>query len=53
MSLFMRAEEEDRSGNITGATAKQFYAAALIFDVMEQFGEMDMEVSFALCSYVW
>jgi hypothetical protein len=43
-SIFMEAEEEDRSGNITGATAKQFYAAALMFEVCEQFGELDAEV---------
>lgn len=50
MSLFMRAEEEERSGNITGATAKQFYAAALMFDVMDQFGDVDQEVVFSDCA---
>jgi hypothetical protein len=43
-SIFMRAEEEDRSGTITGGTAKQFYAAALMFEVCEQFGDLDEEV---------
>lgn len=43
-TIFMKAEEEDRSGKISGATAKQFYAAALMFDVCEQFGDLDPEV---------
>ena len=50
-TIFMKAEEEDRSGKITGATAKQFYAAALMFDVCEQFGDLDPEVPVLLSSH--
>lgn len=43
-SLFTRADDEDRSGNITKNTAKAFYSASNMFDVLEQFGNLDSEV---------
>jgi len=40
----MRADDEDRAGAATKATAQAFYAASLFFDVARQFGELDAAV---------
>ena len=44
MSIFARADEDDRSENITSNTAKTYYAASTFFDILEQFGDLDEEV---------
>lgn len=44
-SVFSRADEEDRSGNASKLTAKIFYSASTFFEILEQFGELDDEVS--------
>lgn len=43
-NVFQRADNEDRSGNATKVTAKTFYAAGTFLDILEQFGELDMEI---------
>jgi len=45
MMLFSKADEVDRGGFADKATAKLYYSAGTLFDVMEQFGEVDNEVS--------
>ena len=42
-SIFLKADDEDRSGNATKDTAKGFYTASTLFDILEQFGELDAE----------
>ena len=44
-SIFAKADQEDQSGNADSNTAKTFYAASSFFDILEQFGELDSEVS--------
>jgi hypothetical protein len=44
--LFDRADEIDRMGVADKATAKLFYTAATIYDCLEQFGELDPEVTY-------
>ncbi|CAK4657184.1 hypothetical protein LEN26_010928 [Aphanomyces euteiches] len=36
--IFMRADEEDRSGGANKNTARTFYAAGSFFDILKQFG---------------
>ena len=50
-SVFERADEEDRSGAADKNTAKTFYAAASFLDILEQFGELDSDVS--IVSFIW
>lgn len=42
-TVFNNADEEDRSGSPSGATAKAFYAAVIFFDILEQFGPLGEE----------
>lgn len=42
---FDMADAEDRSGAADKTTAKLFYSAATFYDVLEQFGEIDVETS--------
>lgn len=44
MSVFQKADDEDRVAVATMKTAKTFYAAATFFDILEQFGALDEEV---------
>jgi len=44
-SVFDRADEEDRQGLATQGTARTFFAAAVFYDVMKQFGELSPAVS--------
>ena len=44
-AIFSKADEEDRSGNADKNTAKTFYAAATFLEILEQFGELDSDVS--------
>jgi vacuolar protein sorting-associated protein VTA1 len=44
LSIFTKADEEDRAGVATKDTAKTFYAAATFFDILEQFGDLDQEI---------
>eukprot|EP01084_Bolivina_argentea_P122402 216899_1 len=39
-NVFTQADEEDRAGLADKETAKQFYVAGNIYDVMQQFGEL-------------
>lgn len=43
-SVFQRADDEDRAGASSKATAKIFYSAASFYDVLEQFGELDADI---------
>mmetsp|Transcript_77253 Transcript_77253/g.151544 ORF Transcript_77253/g.151544 Transcript_77253/m.151544 type:complete len:297 (-) Transcript_77253:26-916(-) len=45
MSVFQKADDEDRAGAADKGTAKLFYAAGTFFDIMEQFGELPNEIS--------
>ncbi|KAJ1430799.1 Vta1 like-domain-containing protein [Ochromonadaceae sp. CCMP2298] len=44
-SVFEKADDEDRQGVADKATAKIFYASGTFFDILEQFGEIDNEIS--------
>lgn len=44
LSVFEKADDEDRAGAADKATAKLFYAAGTFFDILEQFGEIPPEV---------
>ena len=44
LSVFEKADNEDRAGMADKATAKLFYAAGTFFDILEQFGPVDNEV---------
>ncbi len=48
LTLFNKADEIDRAGYADKATAKLFYSAGTLFDVMEQFGELEADVSLLL-----
>lgn len=39
MGVFSNADDEDRKGTITAATARKFYVASLFIDILEQFYE--------------
>ena len=43
-SLFLKADDEDRSGDATKDTAKTFYSASTFFEILEQFGDVDEEI---------
>lgn len=43
--IFHRADDIDRSGLADKAVAKLFYAAGTFFDILEQFDDVDKEVS--------
>jgi hypothetical protein len=45
VNICLVLDEIDRSGRADKGTAKLFYAAATIFDALEQFGDQDPEVS--------
>jgi len=45
LGVFSSSDNEDRNVGSTMATAKGFYAAAAFFDILEQFGEMEPDVS--------
>eukprot|EP00743_Colponemidia_sp_Colp-15_P002257 GILK01002446.1.p1 GENE.GILK01002446.1~~GILK01002446.1.p1 ORF type:complete len:358 (-),score=51.13 GILK01002446.1:267-1295(-) len=45
LDVFARADEEDRSGNITKATANKFYVASLFMDVLQQFGDLQIDIA--------
>ena len=45
-TVFNRADEEDRAGLTSKATAKLFYSAASFFDILEQFGEILPDVGY-------
>jgi vacuolar protein sorting-associated protein VTA1 len=49
MSVFQKADDEDRAGASDKGTAKLFYAAGTFFDIMEQFGELSNEVRSMAC----
>ncbi|RHY34364.1 hypothetical protein DYB32_001001 [Aphanomyces invadans] len=42
--IFMRADEEDRSGGSNKNTARTFYAAGSFFDILKQFGTPSEDV---------
>ncbi len=44
LSVFEKADDEDRAGAADKATAKLFYAAGTFFDILEQFGDIPPEV---------
>jgi hypothetical protein len=44
VTVFMRADEEDKAGNASKTTAKIFYSAGTFFDILDQFGPVDEEV---------
>lgn len=44
LSVFDKADDEDRAGEANKATAKTFYTASTFFDILEQFGELDPEL---------
>lgn len=46
LSVFEKADDDDRLGVADKATAKLFYAAGTFFDVLEQFGPVDNEVCY-------
>ena len=45
LSVFEKADDEDRAGVADKGTAKLFYAAGTFFDILEQFGPIPPEVS--------
>mmetsp|Transcript_5165 Transcript_5165/g.7910 ORF Transcript_5165/g.7910 Transcript_5165/m.7910 type:complete len:316 (+) Transcript_5165:74-1021(+) len=44
LSLFTRADEEDRAGVANKETARMFYNASSFFDILKQFGDVDEEM---------
>mmetsp|Transcript_33176 Transcript_33176/g.56765 ORF Transcript_33176/g.56765 Transcript_33176/m.56765 type:complete len:299 (-) Transcript_33176:101-997(-) len=44
LSVFEKADDEDRAGAADKATAKLFYAAGTFFDILEQFGDIPPEI---------
>lgn len=44
VSVFNRGDEEDRGGMATKSTAKIFYSASSFFDILEQFGEISVDI---------
>lgn len=46
ISVFDKADAEDRAGAADKGTAKLFYAAGTFFDILEQFGDIPNEVYF-------
>jgi vacuolar protein sorting-associated protein VTA1 len=42
-SIFLKADEEDRLECANKLTAKQFYSAGTYFDILELFGELDLD----------
>ena len=42
--VFTKADEEDRNGLATKATARSFYAAGSFFDILELFGDLSSDV---------
>ena len=44
-AVFNKADEVDRMGLADKATAKMFYSAGTFYDILEQFGELDHEVT--------
>jgi vacuolar protein sorting-associated protein VTA1 len=45
LTIFNKADDVDRAGLSDKGIAKLFYAAGTFFDILEQFGELDKEVS--------
>jgi vacuolar protein sorting-associated protein VTA1 len=45
LGVFRVADDEDRNSGSTMSTAKGFYNAAAFFDIIEQFGELEPDVS--------
>jgi vacuolar protein sorting-associated protein VTA1 len=43
--VFSIADDEDRAGVATKKTAQTFHAAATFFDILEQFGDLESDVS--------
>lgn len=44
-AVFNKADDVDRSGMADKGIAKLFYAAGTFFDILEQFGDLDKEVT--------
>jgi vacuolar protein sorting-associated protein VTA1 len=44
LSVFDKADDEDRAGMANKLTAKTFYTASTFFDILEQFDELDPEL---------
>ncbi|MCO5605943.1 hypothetical protein L7F22_060129 [Adiantum nelumboides] len=44
MSMFMRADKQERCGNVEMRTAKTFYAASLFFEILQNFGGVRLDV---------
>jgi vacuolar protein sorting-associated protein VTA1 len=44
LNTFAKADEEDRAGIADRATAKIFYSAGTFFDILEQFGEIEIDI---------
>ena len=44
LSVFKRADDEDRNGLADKGTARTFYAAATFLDMLLQFGDLDAEI---------
>jgi vacuolar protein sorting-associated protein VTA1 len=51
LSVFEKADDEDRAGVADKGTAKLFYAAGTFFDILEQFGPISNEVGTIICYY--
>jgi hypothetical protein len=45
LSVFAKADKQDRAGRADVNTAKTFYAASIFFEVLLQFGELQPDVS--------
>jgi len=52
-NIFGKADDVDRSGLADKGIAKLFYAAGTFFDILEQFGELDSEVSAPLVLLIY
>ena len=52
LQVFAAADDEDRGNGSTMHTAKAFYAAAAFFDILEQFGELEPDVSISLFNWL-
>lgn len=50
LSVFVRADKQDRAGQADANTAKTFMAAARFFELLGQFGEISEGVRTLSCS---
>jgi hypothetical protein len=45
LSVFAKADKQDRAGRADLGTAKTFYAASIFFEILSQFGPVPPDVS--------